>query len=91
MPAGLRKNPGFALTAIVILALGIGASTAIFSAVNPILFEPLPYPHPGRVMMIWEARRDGSPRMVNFASYHGLKERSRSSMRRRRCEHGSRP
>ena len=50
----LRKNPGFALTAIVILALGIGASTAIFSAVNPILFEPLPYPHAGRMMMIWE-------------------------------------
>jgi putative ABC transport system permease protein len=49
----LRKNLGFACTAVVILGLGIGATTAIFSAVNPILFEPLPYPHAGRIMMIW--------------------------------------
>src|SRR4051812_19586120 len=40
----LLHNPGFALVSIVTLALGIGASTAIFSAVNPILFQPLPYP-----------------------------------------------
>jgi putative ABC transport system permease protein len=74
----LRKNPGFALTAIVILALGIGASTAIFSAVNPILFEPLPYPHPGRVMMIWEMPKGGPPLDVSFGSFHGLAERSHS-------------
>src|SRR5579864_6231526 len=43
----LGRNPGFAVTATIVLALGIGATTAIFSAVNPILFEPLPYPHPG--------------------------------------------
>ncbi|HET6216474.1 MAG TPA: permease prefix domain 1-containing protein, partial [Acidobacteriaceae bacterium] len=41
----LFHNPGFALVTTLTLALGIGASTAIFSAVNPILFEPLPYPH----------------------------------------------
>lgn len=74
----LRKNPGFASAAILILALGIGAGTAIFSAVNPILFEPLPYPHAGRVMMIWEMRRDGSPLAVTFGTFHGLAERSRS-------------
>jgi putative ABC transport system permease protein len=56
----LRKSPGFASTAIVILALGIGGTTAIFSAINPILFEPLPYPNAGRIMMIWYVGDDGS-------------------------------
>ncbi|HSY14280.1 MAG TPA: permease prefix domain 1-containing protein, partial [Verrucomicrobiae bacterium] len=50
------RNPGFAITAAVVLALGIGASTAIFSAVNPILFRPLPYPEARRIMMVWESR-----------------------------------
>lgn len=56
----LRKNPGFASTAIVILGLGIGATTAIFSAVNPILFEPLPYPAGSRLMMIWYGGSDAA-------------------------------
>src|SRR5262249_48170099 len=74
----LRKNPGFAATAILILALGIGATTAIFSAVNPILFEPLPYPNARNVTMIGERGRDGSQRLPNFGDYVGLTERSRS-------------
>jgi hypothetical protein len=53
----LLKHPTFTIVATLTLALGIGASTAIFSAVNPILFEPLPYPHADRIMMIWEAQR----------------------------------
>src|SRR3954451_9681853 len=64
----LWKNAGFASTAILVLALGIGATTAIFSAVNPILFESLPYPHPGRIMMISELR-DGGSRLPNFGTY----------------------
>ncbi len=51
----LRNRPGFACMVIVILGVGIGASTAIFSAVNPILFEPLPYPQASRIMMIWDS------------------------------------
>jgi putative ABC transport system permease protein len=74
----LRKNPGFACTAIVILALGIGASTAIFSAVNPILFEPLPYRHPGRIAMIWYVGDDGSRVPQAFHTYRELAERSHS-------------
>ena len=56
----LRHRPGFTAVAVITLALGIGASTAIFSAVNPILFEPLPYPHADRVMMLWDYGPEGS-------------------------------
>jgi putative ABC transport system permease protein len=74
----LRKNPGFASTVVVILALGIGAITAIFSTVNPILFKPLPYPQANRVMMIWERHSDGSRLYDCFGTFHGMQERTRS-------------
>src|SRR5208283_1537878 len=73
----LRRNPGFTCTAIVILGLGIGASTAIFSAVNPILLKPLPYPHASRIMMIWNTYH-GARAEVAFGTYRELAQRSRS-------------
>jgi putative ABC transport system permease protein len=73
----LRNHPGFTVVCILTLALGIGASTAIFSAVNPILFEPLPYPHPGRIQMIWSTFQ-GARAEVSFGTYRELAERSRS-------------
>jgi putative ABC transport system permease protein len=74
----LRKNLGFACTAVVILGLGIGASTAIFSAVNPILFEPLPYPNASRILMISYIGEDGSRIPQAFHTYRELAERNRS-------------
>ena len=72
------KNPGFTLTVVIVLALGIGAGTAIFSVVNPILFRPLPYPEIDHVMKVWERQRQGSRMYVTFGTFAGLHERSHS-------------
>jgi putative ABC transport system permease protein len=75
---GLRRNPGYAAVAVLTLALGIGASTAIFRAVHPILLEPLPYPDARRLVTIADRTGAGEPADVTFGTYRELVERGRS-------------
>jgi putative ABC transport system permease protein len=72
------RTPGFTAVAVLTLALGVGATTAIFSAVNPILFEPLPYPDAGRITMIIEMASNGSRTAGTYGMYRELVQRNRS-------------
>ena len=55
---GLRRSPGFAVAAILTLALGMGATTAIFSVIRAVLMSPLPYAQPERRVMVWSRWKD---------------------------------
>jgi putative ABC transport system permease protein len=56
----LRKYPGFAMTVMITLGLGIGANATIFSVINAVLLEPLPYREPDRLIRLWESNPGGS-------------------------------
>jgi len=75
----LRKSPGFALTAILTLALGIGASTAIFSVTDAVLLRPLPYRNADRlVLVLWEYRPGNSRNYTHSnADFFDLREGTR--------------
>lgn len=77
----LSNNPGFAVLAVLTLALGIGANSAIFSVINAALLRPLPYPHPNQLVLLFEKdvlEQGGGPNVVSLPNFEDWERQSRS-------------
>jgi predicted permease len=75
----LRRSPGFTIAAVLALALGVGATTAVFTLLDRVVLRPLPYADPDRLLMVWETNdTKGLPHErlspVNFMDYRGLSQ-----------------
>ena len=78
---GLRsliKHPTFTAIAIITLALGIGANTAIFTVVNAVVLRPLPFQDPERLAMIWTTKDSNPEQSLSFADYNDLKSQTKT-------------
>jgi len=76
----IRRNPGFGVAAALTFALGIGASTAIFSVVHGVLLRPLPYKDPDRLVVLWERQpgRGNDRNVVSVPNFEAWRSRARS-------------
>src|SRR5262245_10509648 len=73
----LLKNPGFTLIAVITLAIGIGANTAIFSVVNAVLMQALPYRDADHLAIVWETNRKTDQNVINLGNFFDWKEQNR--------------
>ena len=74
----LRKTPTFTLVAVATIALGIGVNLAVFGMVHAVLFRPLPYPAPDRIVIVGERDADGTMSNVGFLTYRDLARDART-------------
>ena len=74
----LARHPAFTVIALLTLALGIGANTAIFSVVNAVLIRPLPFADPERIVWLWDTIRPGVPAPTSLPEFLDWKEQNRS-------------
>ena len=75
----LWRAPAFTAAALATLALGIGATSAIFSVVRTVMLEPLPYQDPARIVTVWETNRGGAQRnVISLANFVAWRERTRT-------------
>ena len=74
----LRRNPGFTVLAVLTLALGIGANTALFSIVHGVLLQPLPYPQPNELVGLWQTNpsKGHARNVVSIGAYNDWKEQA---------------
>lgn len=73
----LRRAPGFTTVVVLTLGLGVGAATAIFSVVRPVLFQPLSYPYPERILEVTSRSEDGTTIPSAFRAYVEIQHRNR--------------
>ncbi len=74
----LRRAPAFTIVSVLTLGLAIGATTSIFSVIEPVLLRPLPYPTPDRIAFVWERGRDGSRDNVGYATFRDFMNESKT-------------
>jgi hypothetical protein len=72
---GLIKTPSFTLVAVSVLAIGIGANTAVFTLLNTLLLRPLPYPHAGRLVFVGRSFTEGFGNSVSIPKFNVWKRR----------------